>query len=234
MMSSGKILIVEDDDDILALVKYNLDKAGYKTSGVSTGDMALKKVISDPPDLVVLDLMLPGLDGLEVCKDLRSNPVTRRIPIVMLTARGEEVDVVAGLDVGADDYVTKPFSPRILLAKIRAILRRCGASDSNEQEQLIIKRDEIEIDVDRHSVYVKSERVELTRTEFSLLRFLAQRPGVVFTRYQLVDAVHGKGYPVTDRSIDVQIVGLREKLKSSGEYIETIRGVGYRFKDSRV
>jgi len=234
MMSSGKILIVEDDDDILALVKYNLDKAGYKTSGVSTGDMALKKVISDPPDLVVLDLMLPGLDGLEVCKDLRSNPVTKRIPIVMLTARGEEVDVVAGLDVGADDYVTKPFSPRILLAKIRAILRRCGASDSNEQEQLIIKRDEIEIDVDRHSVYVKSERVELTRTEFSLLRFLAQRPGVVFTRYQLVDAVHGKGYPVTDRSIDVQIVGLREKLKSSGEYIETIRGVGYRFKDSRV
>jgi two-component system, OmpR family, alkaline phosphatase synthesis response regulator PhoP len=227
-MQKERILVVEDDDDIAELIRYNLDKDGYRTSVVSTGESALKKVRSDPPSLVVLDLMLPGIDGLAVCREMRADPATRSIPILMLTARSSEADIVAGLEVGADDYVTKPFSPRVLLARIKARLRKGDGGPAREET---LKRGEIEINEARHVVAVKGKTVKLSHTEFKLLHFLAKRPGVVFSRYQIVDAVHGADYPVTDRSVDVQIVSLRKKLGPGGDYIETIRGVGYKFKD---
>lgn len=230
-MAKEKILVVEDDDDIRELMKYNLEKEGYRVSTVSTGELAIKRAKSDTPDLILLDLMLPGVDGLAVCKDLRSDPITRKIPIAMLTAKGEEVDVITGLEVGADDYITKPFSPRVLLARVRAMLRR-GKGEAGDEPVKLIKRGEITIDSARHQVTLKGKPVELTHTEFGLLRFLAERPGIVFTRYQIVDAVHGADYPVTDRSVDVQIVGLRKKLGNQSDCIETIRGVGYRFSEA--
>jgi two-component system phosphate regulon response regulator PhoB len=227
-MQKERILVVEDDDDIGELIKYNLEKEGYRTSVVPTGEAALKKLRTDPPSLVVLDLMLPGIDGLRVCREIRADPATRNIPILMLTAKSSEVDVVAGLEVGADDYVTKPFSPRVLLARVRARLRR---GDGDTGEEGILRRGDIELNEPRHLVAVKGKAVKLSNTEFKLLHFLAKRPGVVFSRYQIVDAVHGTDYPVTDRSVDVQIVSLRKKLGPCGDCIETIRGVGYKFKD---
>jgi two-component system, OmpR family, alkaline phosphatase synthesis response regulator PhoP len=227
-MQKERILVVEDDDDIAELVKYNLEKEGYRTTVVSNGELALKKVRTDPPSLVVLDLMLPGIDGLTVCREMRADPATRNIPILMLTAKSSEADVVAGLEVGADDYVTKPFSPRVLLARVRARLRK---GEGGSVEEGILKRREIEINEAKHLVAVKGKAVKLSHTEFKLLHFLAKRPGVVFSRYQIVDAVHGADYPVTDRSVDVQIVSLRKKLGACGDCIETIRGVGYKFKD---
>jgi len=223
------ILVVEDEDDIQELVRYNLEKEGYKVYCAATGERALKDIQSRKPDLVVLDLMLPGIDGLAVCREIRSMQSVGRTPIIMLTAKGEEADIVAGLEVGADDYVTKPFSPRILLARVRAVLRR-QAGDQPDSVA-VLKRGPIEIDPDRHQVLVNGRPVELTFTEFRVLQFLARRPGVAFTRYQIVDAVRGEDYPVTDRSVDVQIVGLRKKLGSYGSCIETVRGVGYRFKE---
>jgi two-component system phosphate regulon response regulator PhoB len=181
------------------------------------------------PDLVVLDLMLPGIDGLEVCKTLKNDPATRQIPVVMLTAKGEEVDVVTGLELGADDYIPKPFSPRVLVARIRAALRRQIQETANENATIQVH--DLTIHPGRHQVLVKDKPVDLTATEFRVLHFLARRPGWVFTRYQIVDAVHGYDYPVTDRSVDVQIVGLRKKMGSAGKYIQTVRGVGYRFKE---
>jgi len=223
------ILVVEDEDDIQELVRYNLEKEGYKVYCVATGERALKEVQTRKPDLVVLDLMLPGIDGLTVCREIRSMQSVGRTPIIMLTAKGEEADVVAGLEVGADDYVTKPFSPRILLARVRAVLRRRSGDQPDGVD--VLRRGPIEIDPARHHVLVNGKPVELTFTEFRVLQFLARRPGVVFTRYQIVDAVRGEDYPVTDRSVDVQIVGLRKKLGSYGSCIETVRGVGYRFKE---
>jgi len=230
-MNRNKILIIEDDDDISELVRFNLEKDGFKVIGVSTGEAGLKRVRTDRPDLVILDLMLPGMDGLTVCRELRTSPATRDIPVVMLTARGEDIDVVAGLEVGADDYITKPFSPRVLTARVRALLRRRSAREETTDTKLI-RRGDIEIDVARHEVKVGGKAIDLTTTEFKLLQFLAEHPGAVFSRYQLVDAVHGSDYPVTDRSVDVQIVGLRKKMKTGGDSVETVRGVGYRFKDS--
>jgi len=173
--------------------------------------------------------MLPGVDGLEVCRTLKKDPKTSAIPVVMVTAKGTEADVVTGLEMGAADYITKPFSPRVLLARIRAVLRREQPAEAADNQ--ILRIHDIEIDAGRHRVAVKGKDVPMTSTEFSLLRFLAARPGWVFTRYQIVDAIHGSDYPVTDRSIDVQIVGLRKKLGPAGKYIETVRGVGYRMKD---
>ena len=181
------------------------------------------------PDLIILDLMLPNVDGLDVCKELKKNSQTQHIPIIMLTAKTEEADVVTGLELGADDYVTKPFSPRVLVARVRAVLRRKTYGLDNKSEPLSIH--EIIIHPGRHEVLVDGESVDLTFTEFNILQFLAKRPGWVFTRYQIVDAVRGDDYPVTERSVDVQIVGLRKKLGDYGHYIETVRGVGYRFKE---
>ena len=222
------ILVVDDEEDVLELVKYNLEKNGYRVTTASTGEEAINKARSILPNLVLLDLMLPGIDGLEVCKQLKSNPKTEHVPVIMLTAKGEESDVVVGLEVGADDYITKPFSPKVLIARIRRILHR---SIAQQRDSFPVKIHEINIDPSRHEVLVKGKRTDLTYTEFKILYALARRPGIVFTRYQIVDAVHGNDYLVTERAVDVQIVSLRRKLGPCGKYIETVRGIGYRFKD---
>lgn len=228
-MSKERILVVEDEEDILELISYNLSREGYQVAGVTSGEKALKKIKSEPYDLIVLDLMLPGIDGLEVAKVLKKDAKTNNIPIIMLTAKGEESDIVSGLELGADDYVTKPFSPRILVARTRAVLRRQSTDQPNDSA--IIQIHDILIHPGRREVLIQGSPVELTYTEFQVLYYLARRPGWVFTRTQIVDAVRGDDYPVTDRSVDVQIVGLRKKLGSWGQYIETVRGVGYRFRE---
>ncbi|MBN2455157.1 MAG: response regulator [Sedimentisphaerales bacterium] len=227
-MPKENILIVDDEEDVLELVRYNLDKNGYRTVTAATGEDALAKARTKLPDLVILDLMLPGIDGLEVCKKLKIDTKTQNIPIIMLTAKGEEADIVTGLELGADDYVAKPFSPKVLVARVRRILHRKVTRDL---EKALVKIHELTIDPARREVLIKNKPVELTFTEFNILYALAKRPGLVFTRYQIVDALHGDDYLVTDRAVDVQIVGLRKKLGPCSKYIETVRGVGYRFKD---
>jgi len=228
-MAKTTVLVVEDEEDILELVRYNLAKEGYQVTGAGTGEEALRLARTRLPGLILLDLMLPGIDGLEVCRILKNDAKTERIPVVMLTAKGEEADIVAGLELGADDYVTKPFSPRVLLARIRAVLRR--RSREPAMEGAVLRVHDLVIHPGRHEVLVKDKAVELTATEFRLLHFLARRPGWVYTRNQIVDAVHGDDYPVTERSVDVQVVGLRRKLGAAGQYVETVRGVGYRFRE---
>ena len=228
-MSKERILVIEDEEDILALIHYNLAKEGYQVAGAISGEEGLQRARQEPFDLVVLDLMLPGLDGLEVCRALKSDPALAPIPIIMTTAKGEESDVVLGLEMGADDYVTKPFSPKILLARIKAVLRRRSEGEPPAAEE-VLRLGELVIHPGRNEVLVGGEPVELTFTEFRVLHFLASRPGWVFTRYQIVNAVRGDDYSVTDRAVDVQIVGLRKKLGPCGKVIETVRGVGYRFK----
>ena len=228
-MPKERILVVEDEEDIQELVRYNLAKEGYTVSCAATGEEGLKKAGSKQADLIVLDLMLPGVDGLEVCKALKGDPKTRHIPIVMLTAKGEVADLVAGLEVGADDYVTKPFSPKVLVARIRAVLRR--RQREHVEDDAVVTIHDLVIHPGRHEVQVKGSSVELTFTEFKLLHLLARRPGWVYTRYQIVNTIKGADHVVTDRTVDVQIVGLRKKLGPAGKYIETVRGVGYRFKE---
>lgn len=228
-MAREKILVIDDEEDILELVKYNLAKEGYRVTGVLSGEQALTKAKEEMPDVVLLDLMLPGLDGLEVCRRLKNNPATAQIPIVMLTAKGEDADIVTGLELGADDYVTKPFSPRVLLARIRAVLRRKRLEESDEGAVVTIH--DLTINPSRHEVLVAGKPMALTATEFRILHFLARRPGWVFSRDQIISAVKGDDYPVTERSVDVQIVGLRKKLGDVGNLIETVRGVGYRLKE---
>jgi len=230
-MSKQTILIIEDEEDILALVHYNLAREGFQVQCATTGEDGLRAVAAQRPDLVLLDLMLPGLDGLEVCRRLRSRPETGQLPVIMITAKGEESDVVAGLELGADDYLTKPFSTKVLIARINAVLRRRANTTEAQPEAEEIRHGELAIHPGRNEVTVAGQPVELTFTEFRVLQFLASRPGWVFTRYQIVNAVRGEGYSVTDRAVDVQIVGLRKKLGDSGALIETVRGVGYRFKD---
>ncbi len=227
-MARADVLLVEDEEEILELVAYNLGKEGYAVRRAESGETALRQAKSQPPDLILLDLMLPGIDGLEVCKSLKGDSATRHIPIIMLTARSEEADIVTGLELGADDYITKPFSRRVLLARIKAVLRRHNEGGSID-ENGPVRIHEFVINPGRHEVLLNDAVVVLTRTEFRVLHFLANRPGWVFTRSQIVEAVRGDGYPVTDRSVDVQIVGLRKKLGDAGRYIETVRGVGYRF-----
>jgi len=227
-MANENILIVDDEEDVLELVRYNLDRNGYRVETAATGEQALTKARTKMPDLMILDLMLPGIDGLEVCRKLKSETRTQNIPIIMLTAKGEEADIVTGLELGADDYITKPFSPKVLVARVRRILHRTIARDL---EKAPVKIHELTIDPARRQVLIGNKLVDLTFTEFNILYALAKRPGLVFTRYQIVDALHGDDYLVTDRAVDVQIVGLRKKLGPCSKYIETVRGVGYRFKD---
>jgi two-component system phosphate regulon response regulator PhoB len=228
------ILVVEDEEDIRELVCYNLSKEGFQVAGVASGEEGLAAVERWRPSLVLLDLMLPGIDGLTVCRKLKAAPHTQSILVTMLTAKGEESDVVAGLNLGADDYITKPFSPRVLIARVRAVLRRLASdNDGAEREpagETIQVRD-LMIHPGRHEVLVAGLPVDLTSTEFRVLHFLARRPGWVFTRQQILDAVHGDNYAITERAVDVQVVGLRKKLGAAGEYVETVRGVGYRFKE---
>jgi two-component system phosphate regulon response regulator PhoB len=233
-MDKPSVLIVEDESDIRELVSYNLSKAGYEVSAVPTGEQALISIEAGLPDLVLLDLMLPGIDGLSVCHRLKKNPRTAAIPVIMLTAKGEESDIVRGLNLGADDYVTKPFSPKVLIARIQAVLRRVTADAEVadlEQGDRTIAVHGLVIDPRRHEVLVRGEPVTLTRTEFRVLSLLARKPGWVFTRQQILDGVHGDHYAITERAVDVQIVGLRKKLKTAGKYIQTVHGVGYRFKE---
>jgi two-component system phosphate regulon response regulator PhoB len=232
-MSKERILIVEDEEDIRDLVKYNLDKEGYQTTAVESGEEGLEKCRENPPDLLVLDLMLPGIDGLRVCGQLKSDSKTNRVPIVMLTAKGEESDIVAGLELGADDYITKPFNTKVLIARVRSVLRRASAAEEPDSAGLL-KRGGLVMSQGRREVTSDGERITLTFSEFEILWLLAKRPGWVFTRNQIVNSVKGSDYPVTERAIDVQIVGLRKKLGQAGCFIETIRGVGYRFSDSHL
>jgi two-component system alkaline phosphatase synthesis response regulator PhoP len=227
-VAKQKILLVDDEEDIRELVRLHLAREGYEVFECGAGEGALSLSQATIPDLIVLDLMLPGMDGLSVCRELKTDRRTAHVPVVILTAKGEEADVVAGLEVGADDYVVKPFSGKVLAARVRRLLRK-GAQPPDDQA--VLKIHDLTIDPSRHEVWAGDSKVDLTRTEFNILRALAQRPGLVLSRGQIVDSVHGSDYPVTDRAVDVQIVSLRKKLGPCGRYIETVRGIGYRFKD---
>jgi two-component system phosphate regulon response regulator PhoB len=231
-MSKEKILIIEDEEDILAMVHFNLVRAGFRVECAMCGEEGFQKARDHQPDLILLDLMLPGIDGLEVCRRLRKSPDTKSCPVIMLTAKGEESDIVQGLELGADDYLPKPFSPQVLLARIRAILRRNARTATAHDQDEPIEIFDLIIHPGRNRVLAAGEPIELTYTEFRILYLLASRPGWVLSRSQIVDAIHGEGYAVTDRAVDVQIVGLRKKLGECGRYIETVRGVGYRFLET--
>jgi two-component system phosphate regulon response regulator PhoB len=228
-MSKPKILAVDDEEDILELLRFNLTKEGFTVVCAASGEEALKSALSNRPDLILLDLLLPGMDGLEVARRLKNDPVTKETPIIMVTAKGEEADIVTGLEVGAEDYITKPFSRKVMIARVRAVLRRKASAPADDQEVVAVH--DLTIHPGRREVLVKGKPVPLTFTEFGILNFLARRPGWVFTRSQIVDAVKGDEYFVTDRAVDVQIVGLRKKLGSTAKVIETVRGVGYRLKE---
>lgn len=228
-MAKKRVFIVEDEEDILELLRYHLEREGYSVTTSVNGEDALAAVPAAMPHLILLDLMLPGLDGLEVCRRLKRDNLTADIPVIMVTAKGEEGDVVTGLELGAEDYICKPFSMKILVARVRRVLRRDVASVSNDGTPIQIH--DIVIDPRRRQVFIEGEAIDLTGTEFALLHFLAGRAGWVMTRDQIIDAVRGKDYAVTDRAVDVQVVGLRKKLGSRAEYIQTVRGVGYRFKE---
>lgn len=227
-MAQETILVIEDEKDIQELIRFNLERDSYKVVTADSVEAAGKLLARQIPSLILLDLMLPGENGYDFCRRLRNDERTQRIPVIMVTARDEDADIVAGLEVGADDYITKPFSPRVLLARVRAVLRRRAVEPEDSADRLV--RGPIEIDRTHHAVRVDGQPVTMTLSEFRILELLLRRPGVVFSRYQIVDAVHGSDYPVTDRSVDVQIVGLRRKLGDHSEWIETIRGVGYRFR----
>lgn len=232
-MAKKTILIVEDDEDIQQLVSYNLIKSGFGVECAESGEQALELIQERQTDLIIIDIMLPGMDGLEVCRTLRSDSRLSKTPIIMLTAKGEEADVVTGLDLGADDYVTKPFSPKILISRIKSVLRRRAESPSAQLEQgnEVITIHDLRIDPGRHEVTLAGRRINFTPTEFAILRLLAKRAGWVFTRQQIIDAVRGYDYLITPRAMDVQVFSLRKKLGDTGKKIETVRGVGYRLKD---
>ncbi len=226
-MAQETILAIEDEKDIQELIRFNLERDSYKVVTADSVEAAGKLLARQLPSLILLDLMLPGENGYDFCRRLRSDERTQQIPVIMVTARDEDSDIVAGLEVGADDYITKPFSPRVLLARVRAVLRRRAVEPEDSADRLV--RGPIEIDRTHHAVRIDGQPITLTLSEFRILELLLRRPGVVFSRYQIVDAVHGSDYPVTDRSVDVQIVGLRRKLGDHSDWIETVRGVGYRF-----
>jgi two-component system phosphate regulon response regulator PhoB len=225
-----KIVIVEDETDIRELLAYNLEQNGYDIIGFGDGKNALKYIENNIPDLILLDLMLPGMHGLDICRKLKRNRNTEDIPVVMVSAKGEESDIISGLELGADDYICKPFSMKILLARVRAALRR--KSQPQPSEHTILRAGPLEINPQLHRVTVDGQPIELTASEFGILRFLAQHPGWVRTREQIIDAIRGTDYAVTERAIDVQIVGLRRKLGNHAALLKTVRGVGYRFQET--
>ena len=222
-----RVLVVDDEPDIRELVQHHLEIEGFEVLSAPDGEKGLFLIQNELPDLIILDLMLPGIDGLEVCRKLNNIESTSDIPIIMLTAKGEEIDIIKGLAYGADDYVTKPFSPRVLMARAKAILRRQVINEIDVDE--IIQIEELYIHPGKREVKVGSVYIELTFSEFEIIHFIARRPGWVFTRNQIINQVHGDDYPVTDRSVDFQIVGIRQKLGEMGKLIKTVRGVGYRF-----
>lgn len=231
-MAKKHLLIIEDDEDIQRLVSFNLLKAGFHVTCADNGEEGLRHLAKQSFDCLILDLMLPGMSGHDVCRSIRKNKKQSKLPIIMLTAKGEEMDIVAGLDSGSDDYITKPFSPKVLVARINSVLRRGKKekkSDETNGVQQLLTYGELSIDHGRYVVKVGPEKIHLTMTEFNILSLLANRPGWVFSRQQIIDSVRGHDYAVTPRAIDVQIFGLRKKLGKSGEMIETVRGIGYRF-----
>ncbi len=230
-MAKEKILIIEDEEDIQELIRYNLNKEGFQNLRVvDSGEKALAALKSFSPDVILLDLMLPGMDGLAVCRHLRSAQETATIPIIMLTAKSEETDIIIGLEMGADDYIAKPFSNKVLVARIKSVLRR-SKQTFNDDGSGIIRRGGLVMNRGKREVNLSGKSITMTFSEFEILYMLAKRPGWVFTRNQIVNEVKGDDYPVTERAIDVQIVGLRKKLKGAENMIETVRGVGYRFKN---
>lgn len=228
-MAYGKILVVEDNPDILELVAYNLEAQGYEVTRAMTGENGLSQASRVQPDLVVLDVMLPGINGLDVCRKLKQSEATRSLPVILLTAKSEDADIISGLEIGADDYITKPFSPKVLIARVRALLRRIS-EDKVPDASLILQVHGITMDTVRHEVTVEGEEVAVSATEFAILKHLMTNPGWVYSRNQIIDAVRGGNYPVTERSVDVQILGLRKKLGTQGVHVETVRGVGYRMR----
>jgi len=228
-MVKKTILVVEDEEDVQELIAFNLTRHGYRVRSALTGTEALQAVRDVLPDLVILDLMLPELDGLTVCKALKADATTRDIPIIMVTAKVEDADIIVGLEMGADDYLPKPFSPGVLVSRVRAQLRRKASYDNSEQLGLSIH--ELTIHPGRHELTADGKRIDLSYTEFQILLCLVQSPGWVFSRYQLVNKVRGDDVVVTDRTIDVHVANLRKKLGEYGQYIETVRGAGYRFRE---
>ncbi|MBI5058763.1 response regulator [candidate division KSB1 bacterium] len=229
-MSKAKILVVDDEEDILELLRYNLSREGHQVVTATSGEQALKIVNDSSPDAVILDLMLPGVDGLDLCRTLKSNVETVNIPIIMLTAKDGEADIVTGLELGADDYITKPFSPRVVLARLKAVLRRAS---SPEITGSTLQFGPLVILPDKHEVRVSGQSVDLTATEFRILQMICRRPGWVYSREQILEFAQGSNSEVTGRAVDVHMVSLRRKLGQAGDMVETVRGVGYRFRDLR-
>jgi len=231
-MAKAVILVIEDDPDIRELLAYTLGKEGYEVLQAPSGEAGFKGIAEKKPDLVVLDVMLPGMDGLELLRQIKGETSLRGISVIMVSARGEETDVVAALELGADDYVTKPFSPRVLVARVRTALRRTVSTETSGIGQpAAIAIGEFKLDSSRHEVHVGEDLIDLSATEFAIIERLARSPGRVFTRSQIIDSVKGRDYPVTDRSVDVQVLSIRRKLGEHAEMVETVRGVGYRFRD---
>ena len=230
-MAREKILIIEDEPEIRELLRYNLRKAGYTTLEAGSGEEGLRVARAERPAVILLDIMLPGMDGMDACRAIKADANLRKTPVVMLTAKGEEADVVSGLEVGADDYITKPFSPRVVMARIKAVLRRGVEEGDDGEAESVVRHGPVLMDPVRHSCVVDGRAVDLTATEYKLLHLLCRRPGRVFTRQQIVDTCRGEDYAVTERAVDVQIVGLRKKLADHADIVETVRGVGYRAKE---
>ncbi len=230
-MGTTCVLVIEDDPEIRELLAFSFSKEGWRVLMAEDGEKGLALLESERPDCLVLDIMLPGIDGLEVLRRVRSARVPLRLPVIMTTARGEDADVVAALELGADDYVVKPFSPRVLAARIRAAIRRNAELKGSPAETALLCRGGLRLDPARREADFGDRRLDLTATEFAILEFFMKSPGWVFSRSQIIGAVRGPDYPVTDRSVDVQILSLRRKLGDGGQFIETVRGVGYRLRD---
>jgi DNA-binding response OmpR family regulator len=226
-MSKGTILVIDDEKDLIELLRYNLEKEGYDVIAAHDGQSGLEVIKRHRPELVVLDLMMPGIDGLQVCQRLRADHRSARTPVIMLTARATEADRIVGLELGADDYITKPFSPREVVARVKAVLRRTSAQQEVPQ---LIRSGDLMIDVNGHEVKYGGLRISLTATEFRILQFLAIRPGRVFSRDEIIDAALETDSAVFDRTVDVHITAIRKKLGAGGEMIETVRGFGYKFQ----
>jgi two-component system phosphate regulon response regulator PhoB len=229
-MNKALIVIIEDDPEIQEMLSLAFAGEGWKLAAAKTGEEGVELLEKDGADCVILDIMLPGMDGLKTLKLLKSRPRLKNIPVIMASARGEEADIITGLELGADDYVVKPYSPRILKARIRAALRRREEEREGAPETQIRRAGKLKIDPLRHEALRDGEALDLSATEFAMLLHFMSHPDLVFSRNQIIAAVHGPDYPVTDRSVDVQILALRNKLGTAGEMLETIRGVGYRFK----
>ena len=229
MSTPHTILIIEDEEDLREITVFNLKSEGYQVLEAESGEAGLALAQAKSPDLILLDIMLPSMSGLDVCRHLKADKTTQDIPIIMVSAKGEEMDIVIGLELGAEDYIPKPYSPRILMARIRTVLRRTRPESTAESNDIII--DDLKINTQKHTVHIQAQPIDLTKSEFAILSYLASNRGWVYTRFQIVNAIRGDNYVVTERAIDVQIAGLRKKIAPYGQLIETVRGVGYRFKE---